>query len=63
MGTDPVKPLVKARAGVASTARPFRALLEQQIRHKVRNCYRGAAAEEWLRACLRCLRKRRASAA
>ena len=32
------------------------ARLEQQIRRQIRASYRGHAAEEWLRACLWCLR-------
>jgi hypothetical protein len=63
MGTTVVKPIIKARARLASTARPFRAPLEQQIVRRVRSCYRGQAAEEWLRACLRCLRNGKSWAA
>lgn len=33
--------------------------LEQQIRLQIIASYRGQAAEQWLRACLKCLRRLR----
>jgi len=44
---------------MSHTARTTSAPLERRVRLQIRASYHGVAAEQWLRACLHCLRVRK----
>ena len=47
------------RQTIMYTARTTSAPLERRVRLQIRASYHGVAAEQWLRACLHCLRVRK----
>jgi len=58
MGANQAIALVRQTV-VSHTARTTSAPLERRLRLQIRASYRGVAAEQWLRACLQCLRVRK----
>lgn len=60
MGANQAIPLVRQTV-VSYAARPVESspTLKRRLRLQIRASYRGEAAEQWLRACLQCLRVRK----